>query len=202
MNNRTPIFLGATIAIAAAQLLGAENSAIAHQVEVSGGVGGTAHIEPNDNPRAGIPSLAWFAITRSGGELIPLEACNCQLAVYARPVQPGDVPVQQPALKPVTAEGYAGVPGTEITFPQVGAYELVLQGQPKTPDQFQPFELRFDVTVAAGQAVATPSPIVPPSETTPEPTQPTIGLSWVILLAGLAIGIAGLLLWLGQSRKK
>jgi hypothetical protein len=198
MNNRTAIFLGATIAIG--QLGGVKRSAEAHQVQVSGDVGGTAHIEPNDNPRAGTPSLAWFAVTRPGGELIPLEACNCQLAVYARPVQPGDAPVQQPALKPVSAEGYAGVPGAEITFPQVGAYELVLQGQPKTPDQFQPFELRFEITVAAGQAA--PSPIAPPSETPPEPAQPTAGLSWVILCAGLAIGIAGLLLWLGQSRKK
>jgi hypothetical protein len=39
----------------------------------------------------------------------------------------------------------------------VGAYELVLQGEPATPEDFQPFELRFPVTVAAGQAVPSPA---------------------------------------------
>jgi len=28
------------------------------------------HIEPEHNPRAGKPSLTWFALTRKGGQLI------------------------------------------------------------------------------------------------------------------------------------
>lgn len=120
----------------------------AHETEISGEVGATLHIEPNDNPQAGIPSLAWFALTRRGGQLISLSECNCQLAVYAQPYQAGDSPIQQPSLTAVSAEGREGVPGAEVNFPSAGAYELVLQGQPVTDGAFDPFELRFSVTVA------------------------------------------------------
>ncbi|GAB4374720.1 MAG: hypothetical protein Kow00121_19540 [Elainellaceae cyanobacterium] len=149
----------------------------AHKVQVSGEVGGTMHIEPNDNPRAGDPSLAWFALTQQGGTQIPLSDCNCRLAIYSQSVEAGATPVQEPTLTPVDAEGYENVPGAEITFPQVGAYELVLQGEPTTPDAFQPFELNFEVTVATGQtspqATAEPSAPEPaPSAIATEP-QPT-----------------------------
>ncbi|MGB3615845.1 MAG: hypothetical protein WBA10_18760, partial [Elainellaceae cyanobacterium] len=57
--------------------------ALAHQVTVSESVGGTIHIEPNDVPRAGRSNLAWFALTRRGGQTIPLSACRCSVSVYA-----------------------------------------------------------------------------------------------------------------------
>lgn len=119
----------------------------AHETEISGEVGATLHIEPNDNPKVGTSSLAWFALTRRGGQLIPLSECNCQLAVYAQPHQEGDSPIQQPSLTAVSAEGRDGVPGAEVNFPRAGAYELVLKGQPTTTGAFNPFELRFTVTV-------------------------------------------------------
>ncbi|MEB3356701.1 MAG: hypothetical protein VKK04_08245 [Synechococcales bacterium] len=122
--------------------------AIAHTVEVSGNVGGTLHIEPNDTPRAGEPHLTWFALTRRGGRSIPLSACNCELAVYAQPYRPGDAPIAQPRLNAIAAEGYSGIPGADITFPRAGGYELVLQGRPVVAGDFAPFELRFSVTVA------------------------------------------------------
>ncbi|WAL62150.1 hypothetical protein [Thermocoleostomius sinensis] len=209
MRNKMAIKLGTVGAIMA--LVGTGVPVIAHQVQVVGEVGGTLHIEPNDNPRAGVPSLAWFALTRQGGELIPLEACNCQLFVYAQPYRSGEAPVQVPALEPVSAEGYENVPGAEITFPQVGAYELVLQGEPHTTKGFEPFELRFNVTVAAGQSTALPtspstdaldtpdsSPIATPSES--EAASDRVPwFVWVILLVILAIALP---LVLARARKK
>jgi hypothetical protein len=168
--------------------------AIAHKVQISGDIGGTLHIEPNDNPRAGEPSLAWFALTRQGGEVIPLEACNCQFAIYT---QSGDAIVESPTLEPISAEGYNGIPGAEITFPQVGAYELVLQGEPLTPEDFQPFEFRFPVTVAAGQAAPNPQATAEAEPTAPsapaadvESAQPNspANLFWLIPIALLLIG--------------
>lgn len=215
MGNKNAIGLGLA-GLGLVQLISAGGPAAAHQVQVSGEVGGTAHIEPNDNPRAGVPSQAWFAITRQGGELIPLEACNCQLAIYAQPYRSGDAPVQEPALEPVSAEGYEGVPGAEITFPEVGAYELVLRGEPQTPNaqtlnEFQPFELRFNVTVAAGQTAASPappspdapnatdaSPIAAAPETDAAPDRAT-WLLWAVPLVILAIGFP---LLLARARKQ
>lgn len=123
-------------------------NATAHQVEVSGDVGGMIHIEPNDTPRAGEQSLTWFALTRRGGRVIPLASCNCRVAVYAQPHRSGNSPVAQPSLFAVSAEGYEGIPGANITFPRAGSYEVVLSGRPVVSGDFSPFELRFPITVA------------------------------------------------------
>ncbi|MEH1825030.1 MAG: hypothetical protein V7L22_06630 [Nostoc sp.] len=124
--------------------------ASAHKVEVGGDVGGTLHIEPNDNPRAGEPSQAWFALTRRGGRVIPLSQCNCQLAVYAEPYAAGEPALLEPELKPVSAERYQGIPGAEVVFPKPGIYELQLNGKPVSGARFKPFEFKFEVTVAGG----------------------------------------------------
>ncbi|WP_392479874.1 hypothetical protein [Nostoc sp. C110] len=124
--------------------------ASAHKVEVSGDVGGTLHIEPNDNPRAGEPSQVWFALTRRGGRVIPLSQCNCRLAVYAEPYATGEPALLEPRLEAVAAERYQGIPGTEITFPKPGIYELQLNGKPVSGARFKPFKFKFEVTVAGG----------------------------------------------------
>ncbi|MEP0793513.1 hypothetical protein NDI44_03000 [Trichocoleus sp. DQ-A3] len=127
--------------------------ATAHKVQIAEDVGGTLHIEPNDNPKAGEASLTWFALTRKGGQVIPLQQCNCQLTVYSEPRTPNAPPVLSPALKAISAEGYQGIPGAEIVFPKPGTYQLQLSGTPASGANFQAFELKFPVTVAAGTAV-------------------------------------------------
>lgn len=130
------------------------STASAHQVKTTRDVGAILHIEPNDNPRAGERTKAWFALTRKGGKVIRLAECNCQLQVYAEPHASGEPPLLEPALQALTAERYQGVPGTEITFPRQGNYQLQLRGKPKTGASFKPFELKFNVTVAAGNEVS------------------------------------------------
>jgi hypothetical protein len=124
--------------------------AAAHKVEIAADVGATLHIEPNDTPRAGESAQAWFALTRKGGKVIPLTQCDCQLAVYAQPYTPNEPALIEPSLTPVNAERYQGIPGADITFPKPGIYQLKLIGKPKSGADFQPFELKFEVTVAAG----------------------------------------------------
>jgi hypothetical protein len=122
--------------------------AIAHEVEISGEVGGMLHIEPNDRPRAGQSATAWFALTRRGGQLIPLSQCDCELSVYSQPYRSENSPILRPTLQAITAEGQQGIPAANFTFPRAGAYELVLRGRPRSDASFDPFELRFSVTVA------------------------------------------------------
>ncbi|MHC5730377.1 MAG: hypothetical protein ACYTXY_40975, partial [Nostoc sp.] len=81
---------------------------------------------------------------------IPLSQCNCQLAVYAKPYAAGEPPLLEPALEPVAAERYKGVPGAEVVFPKPGIYELQLNGKPVSGARFKPFKLKFEVTVAGG----------------------------------------------------
>lgn len=168
-------------------------SAIAHKVELADTVGATLHIEPTDTPRAGEPTTAWFALTRRGGQPIPLADCDCQLAVFSQPSASTD-PLLTPPLQPITAEGYQAIPGAELTFPQVGAYELVLSGAPRGAANFAPFELRYDITVAAGRSPAptpevrseVPVPEGTPAATEPEPAlfQP-IGIGLILMFGAI-----------------
>ena len=62
---------------------------LAHTVKVDGDVAATFHIEPHHNPVAGKPSLAWFALTRKGGQLIPLAQCKLSARGLSYPPRRG-----------------------------------------------------------------------------------------------------------------
>lgn len=122
-------------------------SAIAHNVEISNGVAATFHITPNHNPQAGQKAQAWFALTRRGGQTIPLSECNCSLNIYAVPRVDDAQPVLQPNLSAINVEKYQEIPGAEIVFPNAGAYELEISGTAKDGSSFSPFELSYTVNV-------------------------------------------------------
>lgn len=130
--------------------------AAAHNIEISGDVAGTWHVEPNHAPKAGEAARAWVVLTRKGGQILPLEQTNCQMAVYLQPRRRGDSPVLQPAVKAINAEKYQGIPGADIVFPKTGLYQLQLSCTPKSQGSFQPFQFKYDITVAAGAATLTP----------------------------------------------
>ena len=121
----------------------------AHTEKVSGDVGGMLHIEPHDNPQAGKTAHVWIVLTHKGGRLIPLTQCNCQLAVHPEPHKETDAPLLKPTLHNVSTKQYKSIPGAEIIFPKVGAYELELRGTPKSGASFKPFELSYNVTVGS-----------------------------------------------------
>ena len=126
--------------------------AIAHNVEMAGDVAGTWHISPDENPKAGEPASVWIALTRKGGEILPLEQASCKLAVFPQPHTEGDQPILQPQLKAIAAEKYQGIPGADLVFPAPGLYEMELSCTPKTAGSFESFEMQSEVTVAAGTA--------------------------------------------------
>lgn len=140
--------------------------AIAHNVEISKDVAGTWHVEPNHTPKAGETARAWVALTRKGGQILPLEQASCQMAVYSQPRKQGDAPVLKPAVKAISIEKYQGIPGADIVFPQTGLYQLELTCTPKTQGDFQPFQMKYDLTVATGAAAPTPK-IEPSAQKTP-----------------------------------
>ena len=172
---------------------------LAHTVKISADVGATIHIEPNDNPRAGEVTQAWFALTRKGGKVIPLKDCNCQLAIYAEPHAVGEPALLEPPLKPIPAERYQGIPGAEVTFPKPGAYQLQLSGKPVTEGSFKPFELKFVVTVATGKNIDTlqSRPSVNENQ-----QGTTIGLAQPLIWLGILLLSGGILVFLVQTMKK
>lgn len=120
---------------------------IAHNVEISNEVAATFHITPDHNPQAGKPSQTWFALTRRGGQSIPLSECNCVLRVYTVPRTETAQPILKPELKAIDVERYQDIPGAEIIFPQPGAYELEISGTAKEDSSFSPFKLIYTVNV-------------------------------------------------------
>jgi hypothetical protein len=174
----------------------------AHSVKTLADVGATLHIEPNDNPRAGEPSKTWFALTRKGGKAIPLKECNCQLAVYAKPYAQEEPPLLEPALQPITAEGYQGIPGTEITFPKPGAYQLQFSGKPKAEGNFQPFKFKFEVIVAVGSGNSTSTPLTQDvqnvNKTATESEKNGFGFPVLVLSILTGIGVLYVLLQRGN----
>lgn len=164
----------------------------AHKVQTAADVGATLHIEPNDNPRAGESSLTWFALTRKGGQIIPLSECDCKLAVYSK--SSSSQPLLEPPLKSISAERFENIPAAEIVFPQAGAYRLQFTGSPKVAGSFQPFELSYEVNVAPGVAPS-PSPTVAQLPSRPQSAEnqwlmPAIASTLVLLGLILAVLIA------------
>lgn len=128
--------------------------ALAHKVEVSRDVAATFHLKPDHNAKAGEPVQVWFALSRKRGQIIPLEQCDCKLAVYSQASSKEALPVLKPPLKAISDDQYQDIPGAEIVFPKAGAYELELSGTPKAGADFKSFKLNYEVTVAPGAASA------------------------------------------------
>jgi hypothetical protein len=164
---------------------------LAHNVKTSGNVAATFHIEPSHNPKAGEPSLAWFALTKQGGELVPLADCNCQLKVYAAS-DPQKTPVVQAQLRSINAEQYQGIPGAEVVFPDAGIYKLEISGTAKDGASFQPFTLAYEVTVQKGAAQTTQPELS---------NQPMVvyDFTWLAILLGGAIAL-GIVAWVFKRK--
>jgi len=173
--------------------------AFAHKIEVAGDVAGTWHVEPNHNPKAGEPARVWVALTRQGGQILPLDQCDCKLAIYPEPHTEGSSPLLEPALKAISAEQYQGIPGADVIFPKIGAYTLELSGTPVAGANFRPFKMNYTVTVASGGSrkrespqIKTNSDELPDNHRAEGVSQPVqVWGSWVV--AG-AIAFGGLML--------
>lgn len=171
------------------------------------------HIEPNDTPRAGEEVLVWFALTQRGGQTISQADSKCELVVYSQPRQSTDAPI----LTAINAEGYQDIPGARFTFPKVGSYALLLSCIPEQASEFDPFELDFEVTVAAGQAepsgavtsqpeatVSNPSRSADPTTAEPSSTsvRPAVLVKWIALGIGGLIFLGGLAVSVWLSRQE
>jgi hypothetical protein len=121
--------------------------AFAHNVKTSGNVASLFHLEPSHNPKAGEPSKVWFALTKQGGEEIPLDQCNCQITVSEN-----QKVISQPPLNPLKAEKYQALPSAVVIFPRAGLYTVEIKGDPKQDNAFDRFQFAYEVTVQPGSA--------------------------------------------------
>lgn len=114
--------------------------ALAHDLVRDGNVGALLHLEPDDAPAARAPTRAWFEVNGRGAQAITLANCVCTLNVYAGRAQAGAVSTSLPRLTTEKNRLRA-----DLIFPVVGAYTLVLTGQPRSGASFAPFRLEWVV---------------------------------------------------------
>jgi hypothetical protein len=118
------------------------NAAYSHELVADKEVGALMHIEPNDDPKVGVSSKVWFDLVKKGGQKISLAECDCVFSLYKGTAR---TPVVTPALAESKAEETKSVLSAQVTFPEQGAYRLVLSGKPKGKKIFAPFTLRWTV---------------------------------------------------------
>ncbi|MGD1901134.1 MAG: hypothetical protein ACFB9N_02715 [Geitlerinemataceae cyanobacterium] len=130
------------------------SSSLAHNVKIDGEVGATFHLEPDHNPKSGETSTVWFALTREGGESIPLADCDCELTVTNAQEESIEADVSE--LTAIDVETYTDIPSAEIIFPEPGVYALTIGGaaSDEASEPFAEFELTYDVTVGLGDGSA------------------------------------------------
>ncbi|XGV97365.1 MAG: hypothetical protein ACAF41_32180 [Leptolyngbya sp. BL-A-14] len=145
MNKILPFLLW-TVCISAIMPLAFALPLLAHQEQTASSVGAMIHLDPNDSPYAGKPTLTWFMLTRKGGSMISPATCNCRITVYNARNQAiaRDLPLSTMEIEG-HQKGHRAI-RTTITFPKAGAYTVVLSGQAKDKS-FAPFEIKFPVTV-------------------------------------------------------
>jgi len=109
----------------------------AHVLKTDGSMGAVLHINPDDNPRAGVSTD--YVLSFSGDSSFSLPDCDCGVNV----IEDGQKIASQ-ALK-VTSRT---VSENTYIFPKPDVYTLEVTGSPKKTGQFQPFKLSYEVRVA------------------------------------------------------
>jgi hypothetical protein len=137
-----------TAALAAAILLVAAATASAHQIASNNSVAVQVHVDPNDEPIAGVPTTVWVVRVRP---VKPLRAtfawttCRCRLKVFD---SSGTV-ILDTAVK---------TPRTPITFPEAKAYGITFTGRVKRLGTQKVLWRTFKVTYAIRAFAEAPTP--------------------------------------------
>lgn len=113
-------------------------SASAHVLKVDREISTELHIEPDDNPISGRSNEYEFSFEDTSGRF-SLSKCDCKFTVKQRG-------------RTVTAQRLQARGPQEsknrYTFTSPGNYTLVISGQPKKSNDFQPFMMEFPERVA------------------------------------------------------
>jgi hypothetical protein len=115
--------------------------AYAHDLEKDKNVGALFHIEPDDQPKAGVPVEGWFEIRKKGGDSITAQDCSCSVKLYSGKPNSKAKPIGE-----YTLSGKERVMA-KLMFPSPGPYTVRLVGQPKKGSKvtFAPFQINWPV---------------------------------------------------------
>jgi len=152
----------------------------AHTLKTHSTVGALFHVDPNDQPIAGMPATIYIEL-QDKSNLLTTDNCNCKLVISMLDKEVFAAPIFQPGSASLATK-------TAFTFPEAGVYTVSLEGEPT--DGIEPFDLDYEVEVKANNN--------PSNGSEPETGHTSHAGHYIIFAAG---GIV-LLAYLWFSRKK
>ena len=126
------LVVGAVLAIAV-------SPAWAHQIASNNGVAVQVHVNPDDEPIAGVPTTVWVVRVKP-----PLKAtftwatCRCRLRVFD-------------SSGTTLLNSSATAPRTPVTFPEAKAYGITFSGRVKRAGVWRQFKVSYAIRAAAPQ---------------------------------------------------
>lgn len=116
-------------------------SVSAHVLKTDGTIGAVIHIDPEDNPIIGQSSNFFFELKDTTNQFTP-QQCNCQVTILENNQAIHIETLFQDQVNPsLNHASFA------YTFPRKNVYQIVLTGQPKTANAFQPFTLTYTMRI-------------------------------------------------------
>ena len=133
-------------AVTAVALVAGVGPAWSHQIASNNGVAVQAHVDPNDEPIAGLATTIWVVRVKGKGTVFSWTTCRCHMKVFD-------------SSGTVLLDSAATAPKTPVTFPEAAAYGFTFSGRVMTTvknaktqkivKKWRPFKVTFAIRAAA-----------------------------------------------------
>lgn len=110
----------------------------AHILKTDATIGAVVHLDPDDDPIAGVPTAIYFEITSTAGAF-SLDDCDCFVVISS-----DEFELSRQVL--VSAGNAIFSPASPYTFPALGNYEIKLIGSSRS-DSFKDFMIETQTNV-------------------------------------------------------
>ena len=123
--------------LGAAILMIAVTSAGAHQIASNNGVSVQVHVNPDDEPVAGIATTVWVVRVKALKATFAWATCRCRMKVFD-------------SSGTVLVDSAAKAPRIPVTFPEPHAYGITFSGRVKRSNGlWKPFKVTYAIRAAS-----------------------------------------------------
>ena len=108
----------------------------AHQIASNNGVAVQVHVNPDDEPIAGVPTTVWVVRVKALKATFTWATCRCRLKVFD-------------SSGTTLLNSSATAPKTPVTFPEAKAYGITFSGRVKRAGVWRQFKVSYAIRAAA-----------------------------------------------------
>jgi hypothetical protein len=123
------LLVGAILAVAV-------SPAGAHQIASNNGVAVQVHVNPDDEPIAGVPTTVWVVRVKALKATFTWATCRCRMKVFD-------------SSGTTLLDSSAKAPKTPVTFPEAKAYGIRFSGRVKRAGHWRLFKVSYAIRAAA-----------------------------------------------------